>query len=401
MASGASLAAPVRWPRERPDGESTCCWSAAAWPRCAAPGRCVGDGFDGSILIVGDGAAPPYNRPPLSKELLRDDLPDELVAGRARGVVRPPRCRAATGDAVTELDPGARARRLPTGRASASSAAWSPPAPSRAGSPVPGARARAAAADLADARRLARAAISAGADAPVVVVGGGFIGVEVASGLADARAATDDRRAGGQLWGGSLGARAGRVGRERLGAAGVEVRLGAAVTRLEPDAAWVGDERIEAAFVVVGIGVRAAHGARRRGRAGGRRRRRDRRRAAHTIPRSGRPVTSPASTGCASSTGMPRASPASERRCSMLGRPSRSAARHGSSARSAGRPWTSSAPRAMGRGALDRPDGCSRTSPVGGSCSSRSSAPRLIPPSLAAWSMRGRRSGLGRCAPAA
>ena len=31
-------------------------------------------GFDGSILLVGDEERPPYNRPPLSKELLRDDL---------------------------------------------------------------------------------------------------------------------------------------------------------------------------------------------------------------------------------------------------------------------------------------------------------------------------------------
>ena len=37
-------------------------------------------GFDGSVLIVGDEDRPPYNRPPLSKELLRDDLPDELLA---------------------------------------------------------------------------------------------------------------------------------------------------------------------------------------------------------------------------------------------------------------------------------------------------------------------------------
>ncbi|HEX2843779.1 MAG TPA: FAD-dependent oxidoreductase, partial [Candidatus Limnocylindria bacterium] len=36
--------------------------------------------FDGSILLIGDEPAIPYNRPPLSKELLRDELPDELVA---------------------------------------------------------------------------------------------------------------------------------------------------------------------------------------------------------------------------------------------------------------------------------------------------------------------------------
>ena len=45
--------------------------------RCARTLR--REGFDGRILLVGDEATPPYNRPPLSKELLRDDLPDDLV----------------------------------------------------------------------------------------------------------------------------------------------------------------------------------------------------------------------------------------------------------------------------------------------------------------------------------
>ncbi|MGH2456220.1 MAG: FAD-dependent oxidoreductase, partial [Candidatus Limnocylindria bacterium] len=36
-------------------------------------------GFSGSILLVGDEAIPPYNRPPLSKELLQADLPAELT----------------------------------------------------------------------------------------------------------------------------------------------------------------------------------------------------------------------------------------------------------------------------------------------------------------------------------
>jgi 3-phenylpropionate/trans-cinnamate dioxygenase ferredoxin reductase subunit len=36
----------------------------------------------------------------------------------------------------------------------------------------------------------------------------------------------------------------------------VNVRLEATATRIEPEAAWIGDERLEAAFVVAGIGVR-------------------------------------------------------------------------------------------------------------------------------------------------
>ncbi|MDQ3689411.1 MAG: FAD-dependent oxidoreductase, partial [Chloroflexota bacterium] len=36
-------------------------------------------GFDGTILLVGSEGRIPYNRPPLSKELLRGDVPDELL----------------------------------------------------------------------------------------------------------------------------------------------------------------------------------------------------------------------------------------------------------------------------------------------------------------------------------
>src|ERR687892_2540889 len=36
-------------------------------------------GFAGSILLASDEALPPYNRPPLSKELLQAELPPELA----------------------------------------------------------------------------------------------------------------------------------------------------------------------------------------------------------------------------------------------------------------------------------------------------------------------------------
>ena len=45
--------------------------------RCARTLR--RQGFTGTILLVSDEETPPYNRPPLSKELLREDLPTELT----------------------------------------------------------------------------------------------------------------------------------------------------------------------------------------------------------------------------------------------------------------------------------------------------------------------------------
>ena len=37
-------------------------------------------GFEGSILLVGDEPMAPYTRPPLSKELLRGEVPESLIA---------------------------------------------------------------------------------------------------------------------------------------------------------------------------------------------------------------------------------------------------------------------------------------------------------------------------------
>ena len=36
-------------------------------------------GFAGSVLLASEETTPPYNRPPLSKELLQADLPAELA----------------------------------------------------------------------------------------------------------------------------------------------------------------------------------------------------------------------------------------------------------------------------------------------------------------------------------
>jgi 3-phenylpropionate/trans-cinnamate dioxygenase ferredoxin reductase subunit len=122
--------------------------------------------------------------------------------------------------------------------------------------PVPGGEHGLSLRTLADARRLREGALAAPAAARAVVVGGGFIGVEVASGLAALGLRPLIVERAGSLWSGALGEELADWARERLAETGVEVRLGAGVTRLEPDAAWLGDERVEAALTVVGVGVR-------------------------------------------------------------------------------------------------------------------------------------------------
>src|SRR5687767_11752857 len=70
--------------------------------RCARTLR--RNGFEGSILIAGAEAILPYNRPPLSKELLRDDLPDELVLAEPEAWYRRRGVDLRLGAAVVDLD---------------------------------------------------------------------------------------------------------------------------------------------------------------------------------------------------------------------------------------------------------------------------------------------------------
>lgn len=221
--------------------------------RCARTLR--REGFDGSILLVGEEPMPPYNRPPLSKELLRDDLPDELVAAEPERWYERRKVEVRTATRVESLDPEARRALLADGAEIEFERCLLAPGAAPRTLPVPGAEHVLLLRTLGDARRLRSAAENVPDGSPVVVVGGGFIGVEVASGLAALGLRPTIVELGERLWSGSLGERLGSWALERLREAGVEVRTGAAITRVEADAAWIGDERLPAAFVVAGIGV--------------------------------------------------------------------------------------------------------------------------------------------------
>ncbi|MEO8246850.1 MAG: FAD-dependent oxidoreductase [Chloroflexota bacterium] len=225
-----------------------------------AAARCVRamrrQGFRGSILLVGDESLPPYNRPPLSKELLLTDdpPPDELLLAEAeewyarRGVL------LARGATVARLDLDARTATLTDGTRVGYDrcliATGAAPRPLR----IAGGERALLLRTVTDARIL-RGAIDAHRGAAAVVVGGGFIGLEVASALAARGLSATVVELGDTLWGGQLGrllaARAGDL----LAAAGVTVRLGAAVTRLDAGGAWIGDELLPTSLVVAGIGV--------------------------------------------------------------------------------------------------------------------------------------------------
>lgn len=222
--------------------------------RCARTLR--RNGFDGSLLIVGAEARAPYNRPPLSKELLRLDLSDELLAAEPPSWYERRSVELLTGATVERIDPDGHIASLAGGGTIRFERALIATGAEVRRLAIPGADASITLRTADDAARLRRTAVTAGPGAPVVVVGGGFIGLEVASSLAWLGLRPTVVELAPALWGGTLGVELAAWATARLSDVGVDLHLGARTTRLAEDAAWVENERLPAACVVVGVGVR-------------------------------------------------------------------------------------------------------------------------------------------------
>jgi len=88
-----------------------------------------------------------------------------------------------------------------------------------------------------------------------MVIGGGFIGVEVASSLAARGLGVTVLERGAALWGGALGSELSAWAVERLGEAGVTVRLSTPVSAIGADGVSLPDETLAAELVLAGVGV--------------------------------------------------------------------------------------------------------------------------------------------------
>ena len=209
-------------------------------------------GFAGSIALIGDERTPPYNRPPLSKELLRDDLPDELALAEPEPWYARRAIDLRLGSAVRELDVEARTAILDDGaRINFESCLLATGAEPRVPR-IPGAE-RALLLRTIDDVGVIRAAAHPGTRA--VVIGGGFIGVEVASSLATLGVEVTVVELTGMLWSGLLGAELASWALKRLEGAGVTVLTDSAADGIEADGVRVGDRLLQADFVIAGIGV--------------------------------------------------------------------------------------------------------------------------------------------------
>ncbi len=138
-------------------------------------------GYDGSILMIGRDNAPPYERPPLSKEYLAGDKGFERIMIRPEKFWAEKDIRLRLGAAVTAIDP--RAHRLTLsdgGHVTYRKLIWSGGGDPRR-LPVPGAVLRGV--FYVRDKRDADAMMTALADGArrAVVIGGGYIGLEAAA----------------------------------------------------------------------------------------------------------------------------------------------------------------------------------------------------------------------------
>ena len=138
-------------------------------------------GHEGSILMIGRDAAPPYERPPLSKEYLAGDKGFERIMIRPEKFWAEKDIGLRLGAAVTAIDPAARRVTLSDGSTvTYRKLIWSGGGDPRR-LPVPGANLPGVfyVRDKSDADAMMQA-LSAGA-ARAVVIGGGYIGLEAAA----------------------------------------------------------------------------------------------------------------------------------------------------------------------------------------------------------------------------
>jgi 3-phenylpropionate/trans-cinnamate dioxygenase ferredoxin reductase subunit len=217
------------------------------------------DGFDGPVFLVGEENELPYHKPPLSKTFLKeaDAKPQPL---RGETFYDSHRIELRLGQRVERIDMAGRAVELAGGWRLAFDrlvlATGSRPRPLNvAGAQYPNI---ASLRSLADARQIRDLAEGV---QDIVVVGGGFIGLEMAATLSGKGHAVTVIEAQDRILGRAVSPLISQHVHQRLEATGVRILLNAALSEFTGDgtrataAVTVAGERIGADMAIVGIGV--------------------------------------------------------------------------------------------------------------------------------------------------
>jgi 3-phenylpropionate/trans-cinnamate dioxygenase ferredoxin reductase subunit len=217
-------------------------------------------GFDGSISIVADEAAPPYQRPPLSKAYLKGEASESSVLLRPVEFFANHTIDLRLDTRVASIDRDKRCAVLPDGSTLAYDSLVLATGARVRVLPVPGAELAGVVyvRTLADAVAL-KPLLAAARN--VVVIGGGFIGLECASVAAALGHHTTVLEAADRLMARVVSPALSSYYRDLHTGHGVDVRLGATVTELAGSGGAVtgvccDDGTVVAAdLVIVGIGV--------------------------------------------------------------------------------------------------------------------------------------------------
>jgi 3-phenylpropionate/trans-cinnamate dioxygenase ferredoxin reductase subunit len=221
------------------------------------------DGFEGDVILVGEEPHPPYERPPLSKQYLRGEVPFEKSLVRPSGFYEAEGIDTRFGVAATRIDPAERTVELTGGESVRYDKLLIATGVRNRRPPIPGL-------DLGnvfdlrsidDADAL-RTAIVPGRKA--AVIGMGFIGCEVAASLRQQGVDVICIGPTPTPLFGVVGEQVGRVLSAIHGDHAVEMVFEDAVTRLEGDrrverVITRRGRRVDCDFAVVGVGVEPVH----------------------------------------------------------------------------------------------------------------------------------------------
>jgi 3-phenylpropionate/trans-cinnamate dioxygenase ferredoxin reductase component len=138
------------------------------------------EGYDGPLALIGDETHPPYQRPPLSKALLTGETTEDRLVLRGPELLAKRNIDLITGTRASAIDRAARSVRLSDGRSLAYRGLALTTGGRARALPIPGAELDGIVTlrTIEDSRRIAAGIAQASS---VAVVGGGFIGLEIAA----------------------------------------------------------------------------------------------------------------------------------------------------------------------------------------------------------------------------
>ncbi len=230
----------------------------------AAAQRLRQEGYGGPITLVGADDSPPYDRPNISKDYLAGNAPEEWIPLHPRELYDERRIELRLGERVTAIDP----RRRTVTLAGGATLGWGALLLATGAEPVrldlPGGSLPHVhyLRTLADSRSIIARAEALRANGPeprAVVLGGSFIGLEVAASLRARQLAVTVVDPEAVPLARAMGKEIGSFVRTLHEEHGVAFRLGQRAAAIDPEAVTLASgERLPAGLVVIGVGVRPA-----------------------------------------------------------------------------------------------------------------------------------------------